>query len=109
MPIDIPTLLLPISAESPCGIDLRYHPLTEKIKEARRQEEDISQGVWKREVKAADHKLVLKLTTEGLTRQSKDLQIAAWMTEALANLEGCAGLRQGLDLVRGLLELALLL
>lgn len=104
MPIDIPALLLPISAESPGGTDIRYHPISEKIKEARRQEEDISQGVWKHEVKTANFPLALKLCTEVLTKQSKDLQIAAWMTEALANLEGLTGLRQGLELVRGLLE-----
>jgi type VI secretion system protein ImpA len=104
MPIDIPALLLPISAESPGGADIRYHPVSEKIKETRRQEEDISQGVWKHEVKAANFPFALKLCTEVLTKQSKDLQIAAWMTEALANLEGLTGLRQGLELVRGLLE-----
>jgi len=104
MPIDIPALLLPISDESPGGIDIRYHPVNEKIKEARRQEENISQGVWKHEVKAANFPLALKLCAEVLTKQSKDLQVAAWMTEALANLEGLSGLRQGLELVRGLLD-----
>ncbi|HTB15856.1 MAG TPA: type VI secretion system protein TssA [Bryobacteraceae bacterium] len=104
MPIDIPALLLPIPGESPSGSDLRYHAVTEKIKEARRQEEDISQGVWKHEIKTANYPLALKLSTEALTKQSKDLQVAAWVTEALANLEGYNGLRQGLELIRGLLE-----
>jgi type VI secretion system protein ImpA len=104
MPIDIPALLLPISAEAPAGIDVRYQPVTEKIKEARRQEDDISQGVWKHELKTANYPLTVKLATEVLTKQSKDLQIAGWMTEALANLEGFSGFRQGLELVRGLLE-----
>jgi type VI secretion system protein ImpA len=104
MPIDIPALLLPISGDSPGGTDIRYHPACEKIKEARRQEENISQGVWKHEVKTANFPLALKLCTDVLTKQSKDLQIAAWITEALANLEGLSGLRQGLELVRGLLD-----
>lgn len=104
MPIDIPLLLQAISEETPSGADFKYHPLAEKIKEARRQEENLAQGVWKREVKAADYTLVLKLSSEALSKYSKDLQVAAWMTEALANLHGLAGLREGLDLVRGLLE-----
>lgn len=104
MPIDIPALLLPISDESPAGVDFRYHPTVEKIKEARRQEEDISQGVWKHEIKTANYPLVLKLSIEVLTKHSKDLQIAAWVTEALGSLEGIKGLRQGFELVRGLLE-----
>src|SRR5205807_442972 len=33
---------------------------------------------------------------------TKDLQLAAWLTEALLNLEGFAGLRQGLTLCTGL-------
>ena len=80
MPIDIEALLQPISDEEPCGSDLRYHPVTDKIKEARRQEEALAQGVWEREVKVADYVAVLKLAKEALTKQSKDLQIAAWLT-----------------------------
>jgi type VI secretion system protein ImpA len=104
MPIDISRLLQPISDESPGGADLRYHPITEKIKEARRQDEDLAQGVWKLELKAADYPLVVKLSVEALTRHGKDLQIAAWLTEALANLHGIAGFREGLDLMQALLE-----
>jgi len=104
MLIDIPKLLEPISEASPSGADLRYHPITEKIKEARRQDEDLAQGVWKLELKAADYPLVVKLSVEALTKLGKDLQIAAWLTEALANLHGIAGFREGLDLMQGLLE-----
>jgi type VI secretion system protein ImpA len=104
MPIDISALLLPIPGESPSGADLRYSPVTERIKEARRQEENISQGVWKHEIKTANFPIALKLSTEVLSKQSKDLQVAAWLTESLANLEGFSGLRQGLEVVRGLLE-----
>src|ERR1700681_2778993 len=100
MPIDLEALLQPISSDEPSGVDLRYRPVTDQIKEARRQEDDLVQGVWKREIKTADYVQVLKLSKEALTKQSKDLQIAAWMTEALARREGFAGLRQGLELIR---------
>src|ERR1035441_5401094 len=104
MPIDIEALLQPIPGGQPCGLDLRYHPISDQIKEARREEADISQGVWLTDVKAADYPLALKLCKDALTKRGKDLQIAGWMTEALLNLEGFAGLRQGLQLIYRLLD-----
>ena len=104
MPIDIEALLQPIPGGLPSGPDLRYHPISDQIKEARREEADISQGVWVLDVKAADYPLVLKLCKDALGKRGKDLQIAGWMTEALLKLEGFAGLRQGLQLIYRLLE-----
>ena len=98
-------LLNPIPGASPCGANLRYDPVYEKIKEARREEEDIPQGEWAHTVKKADWPVVVKLCTDALDKKSKDLQIAAWLTEALVRREGFAGLRQGIDLCRQFLEL----
>ncbi len=97
-------LLDPIPGSSPSGENLYYSPLYDKIKEARRQEEEISQGEWRREVKKADYPQVIKLATDALAQKSKDLQLAAWLTEALLCQQGIAGLADGLDLLRGLLE-----
>jgi type VI secretion system protein ImpA len=96
------TLLNPISGENPSGEDLRYAPVYDQIKEARREEEEFEQGEWKTEIKKADYPLVIKLTSEAITSKSKDLQIAAWLTDALLRTEGFAGLKQGLDLLHGL-------
>jgi type VI secretion system protein ImpA len=104
MPIDVEALLRPISAAEPSGADLRYQPITDQIKEARREEDDLNQGVWKHDVKTADYAQVIKLANEALAKRSKDLQIAAWLSEALLRREGFGGLRQGLDLIRRLLE-----
>ena len=104
MPIDIDALLRPISESLPCGADVRNHPIFIQIREARRQEENLAQGIWKRDVKEADYPLALKLSREALTKRGKDLQVAAWTTEALLRLEGFDGLRQGLELIRRLLE-----
>jgi type VI secretion system protein ImpA len=103
MPIQIDDLLKPISADEPAGSDLRYAPVTDQIKEARRSDDDVSQGVWKRDVKEADYRQVIKLATQALTKQGKDLQVAAWLTEALVAQERVAGLRQGLELMYRLL------
>jgi type VI secretion system protein ImpA len=86
-----------ISDEHPTGEDLRYAPVYEKIREARRQDEDLEQGVWKHERKIADFGLVIKLAQEALATKSKDLQLAAWLTEALLIREGFGGLESGLN------------
>src|SRR3954451_23819853 len=97
-------LLNPISTENPAGENLRYAPVYEKIKEARREDDDAPQGEWKRERKVADWPLVIKLIGEALATKSKDLQLAAWLAEAMLRREGVAGLREVLDTIRGFLE-----
>jgi type VI secretion system protein ImpA len=97
-------LLNPIPGNNPAGADLRYDPLYDKIKEARREEDDIPQGAWERPRKLADWPLVIKLITEALTTKTKDLQLAAWFTEALLRRESFAGLASGVSLLRELLE-----
>ena len=97
-------LLNPIPGDSPSGTNLRYAPVFDKIKEARRQEDDAPQGEWQRERKVADYKLVIKLAGDTLATQSKDLQLAAWLTEAYLHQDGFQGLQQSLELLRGLIE-----
>src|SRR3989442_911345 len=97
-------LLQPIPGSNPAGTNLRYDPVYDKIKEARREEEDVDQGDWKRQRKIADWPLVIKLASDVLATKSKDLQVAAWLTEALLKQEALGGLRSGLGLLRGLLE-----
>ena len=97
-------LLKPIPGNNPGGIELRYDPLYDKIKEARREDDDVPQGEWTTTLKTADWPLVIKLSKDALSNKSKDLQVAAWMTEALLKREGFAGLWAGLDYLAGLLE-----
>jgi type VI secretion system protein ImpA len=98
-------LLTPIPGENPSGFDVRYDTkllLFDKIKEARRQDDSLAQGDWQHERKIADYGLVSKLAQEALATKTKDLQLAAWLTEAMLRTEGFAGLRQGLLLCGGL-------
>ena len=104
-------LLSPIPGDSPSGQDLRYDPVYDRIREARRAEEELQlseeaskSDVWTRAVKKADYIQVIKLSTEALLKRTKDLQIAAWLTEAMLAQEKITGLTQGLELVRGLTE-----
>jgi type VI secretion system protein ImpA len=97
-------LLNPIAGANPGGVELRYDPLFDKIKEARREDDDVPQGEWTTALKTADWPLVIKLSKDALANKSKDLQIAAWLTEALLKREGFAGLQAGLDVITGLIE-----
>ncbi len=97
-------LLTPIPGPSRAGADLRYAPIYDQIKEARREDDDAPQGEWQRTRKTADWVLVSRLAGEALASKSKDLQIAAWLTEAQLRREGFTGLRDALELVRSLLD-----
>lgn len=97
-------LLVPIPGANPAGAELRYDPVYDKIKEARREDDDAPQGDWQTERKVADWPLVIKLAKEALSKKSKDLQLAVWLTEAMLKREGIAGLRAGLDLLDGMVE-----
>ncbi|HEV2522873.1 MAG TPA: type VI secretion system protein TssA [Candidatus Acidoferrales bacterium] len=96
------TMLNPIPGENPSGQNLRYAPVYDKIKEARREEEELPQGDWAREIKQADFEAVIKLATEVLATKTKDLQLASWLCEALLREEGLKGFKEGLDLLNGL-------
>lgn len=100
--IDLDAIMLPVSEESPAGESLRYSGLYDEINEARRADEDLSQGEWQTELKVADFRRVISLAVPALTTQTKDLQIAAYLTEALVKIHGFAGLRDSLKLMSGL-------
>jgi type VI secretion system protein ImpA len=101
--LNIEDYLQPIPGASPVGQDLRYEDAYFELEEARRAEEDSSsQRDWSRERKAADWNKVISLGKQLLVESSKDLQIAAWLTEAFFYTAGLAGWKTGIDLVREL-------
>ncbi|HEU4455499.1 MAG TPA: type VI secretion system protein TssA, partial [Longimicrobium sp.] len=97
-------LLEPIAGGNPAGPSLRGEPVYQQIKLARFEEDDVPQGEWRRERKTADFVQVVKLATDVLARQSKDLQVAAWLAEAWTRREGFAGLARGFRLLASLLD-----
>jgi type VI secretion system protein ImpA len=97
-------LLEPISSDRPAGTDLRWTPDWDRLKEARRADDDLDSGKWtKKERKAANWRLAQELATTLLRERSKDLQLALWLTEANIKLDGFKGLRDGLRVIRELL------
>jgi type VI secretion system protein ImpA len=102
--IDIDAMLQPISEESPSGESLRYSGIYDEINEARRADDNLNQGAWQTELKVADYRRVVELAVPAITSQSKDLQIAAWLSESLIKIHGFPGLRDSIKLLTGLQE-----
>lgn len=86
-------LLAPIPGENPAGSSLRYDRVYDQIKEARSEDDDtLPSGAWARQAKKADFRVVTKLAGDALATRSKDLQLAAWLGEALFKQEGISAL-----------------
>src|ERR1035438_1958236 len=97
-------ILNPIAGDNPGGQSLRYAPVYDKIKEARREDDELAQGAWQYERKVADWVQVSKLCQDAIATQSKDLQLAVWLAEAQLKREGVRGFGEAVELCRGLLE-----
>ncbi len=102
--IDFDSLLIPISEENPSGVSLAYEQIYDDIREARRADDNLAQGDWQHELKVADYRKVVDLAIPALISQTKDLQICAWLSEALIKQYGLVGLRDSLRLMRNLQE-----
>src|SRR4051794_17808704 len=102
--LDLDVLLRPISDAQPSGANLRRDGIYDQLEEARREDEADPAGDWERKRKKSKWPLVYKLATEALAKRTKDLNIAARLTESLLHLQGWQGLAQGLLLIRELQE-----
>ena len=89
-------LLKALADDNPTGDDLRYEGTYDQIGEARREDDpSLPQGEWITALKKADWKAVENSCRHTLSHRSKDLQIAAWLTEAWIHLYGFRGLYLG--------------
>ncbi len=99
-------LLSPIPGSAPCGESLRYDDVYDRLREFQREEDaNLPQDVWQREVKRAQWPDLYRLAVDVLRNRTKDLQIAAWLAEALFHLHGVAGAIDGICLLRDLADL----
>lgn len=92
-------LLAPISDESPCGEDLSYDPGLQELETLARGKEETQFSP----AEPPDWKGLRALCLELLAR-SKDLRVAVTLAVASLELDGLAGFRESLALVKGLLE-----
>ena len=97
-------LLNPIPGDTPSGVNLRYDPVTDKIKEARREDIDAPQGDWKTALKTADYPAVIKMASDAIAKKGKDLQIAVWLVDAHVHKEGFSVLAPCFHFLHDLLE-----
>lgn len=109
--IDISTLLAPIDGELSVGPDLResasYTSDYSQLKDARRAARDAERNNMfdgdSTEANEHWHKIFV-LAPKVITSQSKDLEVACWLTEALVRKAGFSGLKDGFTLLRQLIE-----
>jgi type VI secretion system protein ImpA len=97
-------LLTPVPGPDPCGDSLRADSLFTDIRLAREEDDpNLPMRQWERPLHRADWRQIDAWCTEALTTRSKNLQLAAWLTEAWIRQEGgVAALARGLLLVREL-------
>jgi type VI secretion system protein ImpA len=95
-------ILSPISGDNPSGVYNKHDPVYAEIAEAAREEPQLPDES-KRPPKVADWPRVSSLCQDALATKSKDLTFVAWLTQAIVQQEGFAGLRDGLCLAHALL------
>ncbi|KAB2928840.1 MAG: type VI secretion system protein TssA [Dechloromonas sp.] len=89
-----------------CGTDLIFSSEFDAIREARRYDDpSLSQGEWVTQIKEAEWDKAIRLCEDILAGQSKDLRVAAWLTEAYGQTAGLRGLGNGYRLLARLCEI----
>jgi type VI secretion system protein ImpA len=110
--IDMAALLAPIAEDAPAGSDLRedfsaqstYYRLRDARAEARAAERQADADPTAETGLPPQWRQVRDLALQALAGKTKDLEIAAWLTEALVRSEGPRGLAAGAHLIAGLAD-----
>lgn len=110
--IDIDELLKPVTDEQPQGEDIRVDgaptSIYAQIKNARNKARAAERAALFDPDQAADimaeWKPILSLAPTILKEHAKDLEVASWLIEALIRFHDFAGLRDGIQLTRGLID-----
>lgn len=109
---NLEALLAPIPGDSPAGIDIRedfssqspYNRLRDARSEARDAEKLADAGNPDAVDPTAMWRAVRELAQKTLRETAKDLEVAAWLTEALIRGYGLLGLAAGARTIAGLAE-----
>jgi type VI secretion system protein ImpA len=107
-PLDLESLLAPISEDKPGGESTPYQSISHQFKEMRTE---IDPNDWAeddprrpKEPKYADWAGIQELAAGTLRTQAKDVRVACHLIEARLKRDHFEGLLEGLRLVRGLVE-----
>jgi type VI secretion system protein ImpA len=105
--LDFETLLVPIGGSNPAGEPVPF-PVRKKLDDLRKEIRPDAFAAddprRPKDAQPADWPGIEKLTQDILTQTSKDLLVAARLTEALVKQHGFGGLRDGLRLMRRLAQ-----
>jgi type VI secretion system protein ImpA len=104
---DFSSLAAPLPGDVPAGADLRqdfspqslYYKLRDARAEAREIERRVDNDPSADTGVPAQWRIVRDLAVRALSEKTKDLEIAAWLTEALVRLDGMPGLLAGSALI----------
>lgn len=108
--LDIESLIAPISDENPTGSDLRENSAPDslyyKIKDARNSARSHERkNMFEYSAEASDAwRTVYQVAPEILREHAKDLEITSWFIEALIRMKGFAGVRDGFELLKQLID-----
>ncbi len=109
---DLEALLAPIPGDAPQGIDIRedfssvspYNRLRDARSDARDAERSLDAGESDTRDPAPLWRNVRELALKTLAETAKDLEVAAWLTEAFVRSHGLMGLAASSQLITGLAE-----
>ena len=107
MVFDVDTLLAPLPGEHPAGANLRqsdatpnaYYRINDARSATRAADAEAERGSL-----APEWRTIFEQAQSVLATQSKDLEIACWLTEAAIRVHGFAGLRCAFALLDGLID-----
>ncbi len=107
--INLQTITKKIKGDNPCGRNLRdddafdslYHQLKDARNQARTIERQLNEEASEQDA-LTEWQTVLELATRLLQEETKDLEIAAYLTESLLRLDGLHGLTQGFQVIHDL-------
>jgi type VI secretion system protein ImpA len=110
--LDFAKLLAPIPGDKPVGIDLRtdssptslYYAVKDARSTARANERELAKAAEPDKMPRPEWKPVIQQGNKAIAEKTKDLEITAYMIEALVRVEGFRGLRDGFRLARELSE-----
>ncbi|MGH7189408.1 MAG: type VI secretion system protein TssA [Acetobacteraceae bacterium] len=109
---ELEALLAPIAGDAAQGADLRqdfspqstYFRLRDARAEARAAERAAESDPALEGAPPAQWRSIREISIKALAERTKDLEIAAWLTESLLRSDGLAGLAAGALLMQGLVE-----
>ncbi len=105
--LDFEKLLTPIPGDDPAGVNLREDPSPASPYQTIKASIGKGRSAWRKRLEGdsgavPDWAPILTMGPEVIAGKSKDLEVAAWLIEALLQEHGFPGLRDGLRLAREL-------